>query len=88
MAITSSLSASATRVLAALNERAGAGFDLAKRTGLRGGELEAAIKPLLDEGLVGVQGEPYGEGLLNSYFFVCPDAKGRAALYLRNPNAL
>lgn len=87
MAITSNLSDSAKRVLAALNERAGAGFDLAKRTELRGTELEAAVKTLLDEGLIGVQGEPYGDGLLNSYFFVCPDAKGRAALYLRTPNA-
>lgn len=74
------------KVLAALIERASEGFDLAKRTGLKGDVLEAALKGLLQEGLIDVQGEPYGDSLLSSYFWVPPQAQGKAAFYLGNLN--
>ena len=76
------LSDDAKKVLAALSERASEGFDLSKRTGLKRDQLETAIRSLMEERLISVQGEPYGESLLKSYFWIPPQVQGKAAFYL------
>ena len=66
------------KVLNALTERASDGYTLLSRTGLTAQQLETAIQPLLEMHLVGVDGDMHGEDVGRAYFWVPPDAQGKA----------
>lgn len=66
------------KVLSALTERASDGYTLVNRTGLTVEELATEIQPLLEMRLVGIQGDIHGEEVGRAYFWVPPDAQGKA----------
>lgn len=74
------------KVLRVLTQRASDGYTVLSRTGLTRDQLQAAVGSLVDRGLVGIQGEAYGEQLFKAFLYVPPAAQGKAEYYLANLN--
>ncbi len=75
------------KVLRALTKEASFGYTLLSRTGLTTDQLQAAVGNLVDRGLVGIQGEGYGEQFLKAFLYVPPAAQGKAEYYLADLDA-